>query len=89
APGLLAVPGVMQQDALPDPRQHGVAPAATSGPVPHRVKALLAAPHVTRRAATRIAALLMACAAVSFAASATGMIDFHHRVEVAQGDTSR
>ncbi|MEV5008431.1 M48 family metalloprotease [Streptomyces sp. NPDC093064] len=65
------------------------APAATSGPVPHRVKALLTDPHVTRRAATRIAALLMACAAVSFAASATGMIDFHHRVEVAQGDTSR
>ncbi|WP_073949166.1 M48 family metalloprotease [Streptomyces kebangsaanensis] len=67
----------------------GLAPAAASGPVPHRVRALLAAPHVTRRAATCAAALLLACATVSFASSVTGLIDFHHRVEIAQGEESR
>ncbi|MFF8946105.1 M48 family metalloprotease [Streptomyces sp. NPDC014864] len=65
-----------------------VAPAATSGPIPLRVKALLAAPQVPRRAALRMAALLMACTTLSFTASATGLIDFHHRVEIAQGDAS-
>lgn len=64
-------------------------PAATSGPVLHRVKALLAAPHAPRRAAAWIAALLLACTTASFAASATGVIDFHHRVEIAQGEVSR
>ncbi|WNM32284.1 M48 family metalloprotease [Streptomyces sp. Li-HN-5-11] len=66
-----------------------LAPAATAGPVPHRVKALLAVPSVPRRTATWIAALLIACATVSFVSSATGMIDFHHRVEIAQGEDSR
>ncbi|MGW7404765.1 M48 family metalloprotease [Streptomyces sp. NPDC054833] len=65
------------------------APAATTGPVPRRVQALLAAPPAPRRAARSIAVLLAACTAVSCVASATGMIDFHHRVEVAQGDASR
>ncbi|MEU6065613.1 MULTISPECIES: M48 family metalloprotease [Streptomyces] len=65
------------------------APAATTGPVPRRVQALLAAPPAPRRAARSIAVLLAACTAVSCVASATGMIDFHHRVEVAQGDVSR
>ncbi|MFI1167500.1 M48 family metalloprotease [Streptomyces sp. NPDC020801] len=65
------------------------APAATSGPVPHRVKVLLATPHIPRRAAASIAALLVACSAVSFVSSASGMIDLHHRVEIAQGEESR
>ncbi|ANH90171.1 MULTISPECIES: M48 family metalloprotease [unclassified Streptomyces] len=65
------------------------APAVGSGPVPRRVTALLAAPHVPGRAATRTAALLLACAALSFGASATGVLDVHHRVEVAQGEASR
>ncbi|MEV0184989.1 M48 family metalloprotease [Streptomyces sp. NPDC050625] len=65
------------------------APAATTGPVPRRVQALLAAPPAPRRAARSIAVLLAACTAVSCVASATGVIDFHHRVEVAQGDASR
>ncbi|MFE9452818.1 M48 family metalloprotease [Streptomyces sp. NPDC006739] len=65
------------------------APAATAGPVPQRVQALLAAPRARHRAGTWIAALLVACAAVSCLASATGMIDFHHRVEVAQGEERR
>ncbi|MFF4394843.1 M48 family metalloprotease [Streptomyces sp. NPDC001480] len=61
------------------------APAVTTGPVPQRVQALLTAP---RRAAAPswIALVLVACAGLSFAASATGVIDFHHRVEVAQGE---
>ncbi|WP_086728010.1 M48 family metalloprotease [Streptomyces carpinensis] len=62
------------------------ASAATSGPVPHRVKALLSAPRAPRRATAWIAVLLLACTTASFAASATGMLDVHHRVEVAQGE---
>ncbi|MGW5201906.1 M48 family metalloprotease [Streptomyces spiralis] len=65
------------------------APAVASGPVPHRVQALLAAPRVPRRATAWIAALLLACTTASFAASATGMLDVHHRVEIAQGEESR
>ncbi|AKJ15046.1 peptidase M48 Ste24p [Streptomyces incarnatus] len=61
------------------------APAATTGPVPQRVQALLAAPCVPR-AGRAIAALLIACTAVSCAASVAGLADFHHRVEIAQGD---
>ncbi|MEU1110089.1 M48 family metalloprotease [Streptomyces sp. NPDC005866] len=62
---------------------------ATSGPVPRRVQALLAAPGGRRRAGSGVAALLAACAALSCVASATGMIDFHHQVEVAQGEAER
>lgn len=65
------------------------APAATTGPVPQRVQALLSAPPAPRRAAPWIAVLLVSCAAVSCVASATGVIDFHHQVEVAQGEESR
>ncbi|AOR36246.1 peptidase M48 Ste24p [Streptomyces fodineus] len=61
------------------------APAATAGPVPQRVQALLAAP-VVPRAGRVIAGVLIACTVVSCAASAAGMADFHHRVEIAQGD---
>lgn len=62
------------------------APAATTGPVPQRVQALLAAAPRPPRAGRTIAALLVACTAVSCAASVAGMADFHHRVEIAQGD---
>ncbi|MET7482187.1 M48 family metalloprotease [Streptomyces sp. NPDC005538] len=62
-------------------------PGATTGPVPHRVKALLANPRPAHRtAACGLAALLVACVTLSAAASATEMIDVHHRVEVAQGE---
>lgn len=64
------------------------APAATTGPVPQRVQALLAAP-LGPRAGRTVAALLVACTAVSCAASAAGLADFHHRVEIAQGDETR
>ncbi|MFG3019560.1 M56 family metallopeptidase [Streptomyces sp. NPDC048254] len=62
---------------------------ATSGPVPRRVEALLAAPRGRRRAGSGFAVLLAACAALSCVASATGVIDFHHQVEVAQGEAER
>ncbi|MFD1663654.1 M56 family metallopeptidase [Streptomyces caeni] len=65
------------------------APAATTGPVPQRVAALLAAPRVQHRAARWTAALLVACAAVSAGASAAGAIGFHHEIEVAQGEEGR
>ncbi|MGW3208486.1 M48 family metalloprotease [Streptomyces sp. NPDC001135] len=63
----------------------GFVAAATTGPVPRRVQALLAAPLVPRAGRTT-AALLIACTAVSCVASVAGTADFHHRVEVAQGD---
>jgi hypothetical protein len=69
-----------------DPERPGFAAAATTGPVPRRVTALLAAPRPPRRSVSGIAVLLVACVGLSFAASATGMIDVHHRVEVAQGE---
>ncbi|MFD8810368.1 hypothetical protein ACFV23_02430, partial [Streptomyces sp. NPDC059627] len=63
---------------------------AASGPVPQRVQALLTAPRVGRRAGAWVAVLLLvACAGLSCVASASGMIDFHHRVEVAQGEAER
>ncbi|WP_225825424.1 M48 family metalloprotease [Streptomyces naphthomycinicus] len=63
----------------------GFAPGAAGGPVPQRVQALLAAPRAPR-AGRAIAALLVACAALSLVASVTGTAEIHHRVEVAQGD---
>ncbi|MFG2352306.1 M48 family metalloprotease [Streptomyces sp. NPDC048521] len=63
------------------------AAAAIGGPVPQRVQALLDAPRVPR-SGRAITALLVACAAVSCLASVTGAADFHHRVEVAQGEES-
>ncbi len=62
------------------------ASAATTGPVPQRVAALLAPPVRHRRTASWIAVLLVACTAVSACAAATGVITFHHDVEVAQGE---
>ncbi|MGW5545268.1 M56 family peptidase, partial [Streptomyces sp. NPDC003998] len=67
------------------PGRPDFAPAATTGPVPQRVQALLAAPLATRTGRA-IAALLIACTALSCAASVAGLADVHHRVEVAQGD---
>ncbi|MFF4346979.1 M48 family metalloprotease [Streptomyces sp. NPDC001530] len=66
------------------------APAATTGPVPQRVAALLAAPaRRPRAAASWIALLLTLCATASAGASAAGVLDFHHEVEVAQGEEPR
>ncbi|MFE2136118.1 M56 family peptidase, partial [Streptomyces sp. NPDC059466] len=65
------------------------APAATTGPVPQRVAALLAAPSGHGRAAPWIALLLAACATASAGTAATGILAFHHEVEVAQGEEPR
>ncbi|MCX4987568.1 MULTISPECIES: M48 family metalloprotease [unclassified Streptomyces] len=67
----------------------GFAPAATTGPVPQRVAALLSTPRHRPRAAVRIALVLAACAAVSAGASGAGVLAFHHEVEVAQGEEPR
>ncbi|GEJ98656.1 M48 family metalloprotease [Streptomyces sp. 1-11] len=64
------------------------AAGATAGPVPLRVRALLADGRAPGRAGRAVAALLLACTAVSCVASAAGLADVHHRVEVAQGDQS-
>ncbi|GEC10388.1 hypothetical protein SSP24_80430 [Streptomyces spinoverrucosus] len=65
------------------------ASAATTGPVPLRVAALLSPPAQRPRMASWIALLLAACAAVSACAAATGVIAFHHEVEIAQGEARR
>jgi Zn-dependent protease with chaperone function len=79
-----ALAGQSVRSARPD-----FAPAATTGPVPQRVKALLAAPPGAHRAVAGVAALLVACAVLSGAAAATGLIDFHQQVEIAQGEQPR
>ncbi|QEU90859.1 M48 family metalloprotease [Streptomyces kanamyceticus] len=62
------------------------APAATTGPVPQRVAALLTPPEGHSSAARCAALLLVACTAVSVTAGAAGAVTFHHAVEVAQGE---
>jgi Zn-dependent protease with chaperone function len=64
------------------------AAAATTGPVPHRVAALLAPPAQRPRTTSWIALLLAACTAFSACAAAAGVVTFHHEVEVAQGEAS-
>jgi Zn-dependent protease with chaperone function len=65
------------------------AAAAATGPVPHRVAALLAPPAQRPRTTSWIALLLAACTALSACAAATGVVTFHHEVEVAQGEAPR
>ncbi|MEU1318615.1 M56 family metallopeptidase [Streptomyces tibetensis] len=67
----------------------GFAAAATTGPVPQRVAALLSPPVRRTRTASWIALLLAACTAVSACAAVTGLIAFHHEVEIAQGEAPR
>ncbi|MFJ8935051.1 M56 family metallopeptidase [Streptomyces sp. NPDC102365] len=76
-----ALAGHDAQSARPD-----FAPAATTGPVPRRVTALLAPVPVRSRAARWTAFLLVTCTALSVTAGAAGVVDFHHEVEVAQGE---
>ncbi|MEU3416518.1 M56 family metallopeptidase [Streptomyces sp. NPDC006658] len=63
-----------------------LAPAATTGPVPQRVAALLAPTRTPPRTTRRTAFLLVACTVLSVTAGAAGVVDFHHEVEVAQGE---
>lgn len=68
----------------------GFALAATTGPVPLRVAALLVHPARTRvpGAPPRLAALvLLACLAVSTGASFQAVDDLHAGIEIAQGET--
>ncbi|MEU1007431.1 M48 family metalloprotease [Streptomyces sp. NPDC005890] len=65
----------------------GFTAGAATGPVPQRVRALLARPP-RPRAGRAVATLLATCTALSCVASATATADVHHRVEVAQGETS-
>ncbi|SER87291.1 Signal transducer regulating beta-lactamase production, contains metallopeptidase domain [Streptomyces sp. yr375] len=72
------------------PTRPDFAPGATTGPVPRRVAALLAAPAGRpRRSMCWIALLLATCATLSATAAATGVVAFHHEVEVAQGEEPR
>ncbi|MFF7946086.1 M56 family metallopeptidase [Streptomyces griseorubiginosus] len=64
-----------------------VTPAATTGPVPQRVAALMAPARPARHAVPWIAALLAACAVLSCATAATGAVRVHEDIEVAQGES--
>ncbi|MEH0416203.1 M48 family metalloprotease [Streptomyces sp. B21-083] len=79
-----ALAGQSARSSRPD-----FAPAATTGPVPQRVAALLATPAPRPRAMCAIALLLAACAALSATAAAAGTVAFHHDIEVAQGEAPR
>jgi Zn-dependent protease with chaperone function len=61
-------------------------PAATTGPVPRRVAALLQLPTGPRRLVSGIAVLLVLSAAVSSGATLVGGVSLHHSVEAAQGE---
>lgn len=65
------------------------APAATTGPVPQRVAALLTPRDVRSNTTRWIALLLTVCAILPAGAATTGVVAFHHEVEVAQGEESR
>ena len=79
-----ALAGDAQHSTRPD-----FAPGATTGPVPQRVAALLT-PGDSRSKSTRwIALLLTVCAILPAATATTGVLAFHHEVEVAQGEESR
>ncbi|MGV9250985.1 M48 family metalloprotease [Streptomyces sp. NPDC003697] len=64
-------------------------PAATTGPVPRRVAALLSPAGRTPRIVPWIAVLLSACAAFSCATATTAALSVHQDIEVAQGETGR
>ncbi|MER5596897.1 M48 family metalloprotease [Streptomyces sp. NPDC002265] len=74
--------------AAPSPRPDFAAAAAT-GPVPQRVAALLTPPGRPSRAPHRVALLLAACALLSGTAASAGVLDFHHEIEIAQGEAAR
>ncbi|MDH6117313.1 Zn-dependent protease with chaperone function [Kitasatospora sp. GAS204A] len=69
----------------PHPARPLLAPAATAGPVPRRVAALLSPhPRTGRRRRVAAALALAACLTVSTAATAAATRDLHHTVESAQ-----
>ncbi|MFR9799282.1 M56 family metallopeptidase [Streptomyces sp. MS06] len=71
------------------PPRPPLAPAATSGPVPQRVAALLASSGRTSRVGLSVALLLTACVSLSAGAAAAGLDVCHHEIEVAQGEQAR
>ncbi|MET8563514.1 M56 family metallopeptidase [Streptomyces flaveolus] len=72
-----------------DASRPAATPAATSGPVPQRVTALLHPAQHTPRATSWMAALLAACALLSCATAATGALHVHQDIEVAQEEAGR
>ncbi|MEU5184753.1 M56 family peptidase, partial [Streptomyces longwoodensis] len=69
-----------------DTRRSAVTPAATTGPVPRRVAALLSPTHRPLRTGSWIAALLAVCAVLSVTTAATSAVEVHQDIEVAQGE---
>ncbi|MCX5401748.1 M56 family metallopeptidase [Streptomyces sp. NBC_00102] len=73
--------GAGKREVLPS-----VAAAATSGPVPQRVRALLGAPRPRSRFAVAMTLVLALTAGLSLVTVAAGGAGLHHDVEVAQGE---
>ncbi|MFF9815374.1 M48 family metalloprotease [Streptomyces sp. NPDC014006] len=71
-----------------DTSRPAMTPAATSGPVPRRVAALLSPAARAPRGASWVTALLAACALLSCTTAATGAISVHQDIEIAQGDAA-
>ncbi|MET7646773.1 M56 family metallopeptidase [Streptomyces sp. NPDC005426] len=69
----------------PAPRP-AVALAASAGPVPRRVAALLGRPAARPRVGRAAAATLLICLAVSGAAALDATYDLHSSIEIAQGE---
>lgn len=65
-----------------------VTPAATSGPVPQRVAALLSAPVRRRHSIALASAALLLTACGSLLGAGAGAISLHQSVEIAQGEAS-
>ncbi|GAA5160973.1 MULTISPECIES: hypothetical protein [Amycolatopsis] len=70
--------------ALAGRTPHPFALAASGGPVPRRVSALLAAPAPTRPAAMLAGALVLGLAALSAQTALDGASDLHDGIEIAQ-----
>ncbi len=65
----------------------GFAMAATGGPVPQRVSALLAQPAASRVPAALLGALVLGIAALSAESAADSAVDLHDGIEIAQAAT--
>ncbi|MFI2642034.1 M48 family metalloprotease [Streptomyces sp. NPDC018610] len=72
-----------------DTARPAVTPAATSGPVPQRVAALLSPPAArSPRAISWVAALLTVCTLLSCTTAASGALGVHQDIEIAQGEAT-
>ncbi|MFI6051351.1 M56 family metallopeptidase [Streptomyces violascens] len=70
------------------PNRPAFTPAATSGPVPQRVRALLAKPARCQRSIAVVSMALLLAGSGSLLGAAVGTAGFHDGIETAQGEAS-